>query len=398
MKESFLVTRQEDPESSPQKSEDNLLKDLLKFRSFESVRKELVPNSFSPKCKLVDLILEQMKKTNPEYFVKTAEKKEEVLEDAIEMIAEKMEEADQAAPVGWERVNDRDRSGYIKGEVKDLVEDNPEEIKIFRRIFIDPPREYHSNLPISYYAKKDHQSEERLQFLDFVQKNARESDRWIGSKDNATQKKIQDMYKELSNPDFNNYGLRTEYLQYYSPAIIDRAKKLIESRTFITNKDNWFTKYQVSQKLKISREKLDTFIAEYQKKEPDYFVYQQNKNKGMNLYLYKELVEEIAERVKGGEKQIIPEGWKTLPQMAVTLKEKFPSLRTVEIGRIMFFLISTIQENEELNEIYKDALYIYESKGTSNETNIQGLYIRPEETKKRDYYFSSEFQHSLEKS
>ncbi|MFA6515158.1 MAG: hypothetical protein WCT42_02755 [Candidatus Paceibacterota bacterium] len=123
------------------------------------------------------------------------------------------------------------------------------------------------------------------------------------------------MFKIFQENDLRNpYGTKVgEYLKYYSPKIINETKEIIEAKKHIKNKGDWYTKYSAIAELGISLERMNAYIIEYEKKEPDYIVENELEKR---TYIYKELVLEIKERIKNGEKEkIIPKDWLTLQEI-----------------------------------------------------------------------------------
>lgn len=117
--------------------------------------------------------------------------------------------------------------------------------------------------------------------------------------------------KDLRNPHGTSVG---DYIPYYSPKIIQETKEIIDSKKFIKNKENWLTKYGAMQALNIPLEKMNAYIIEYQKKEPDFII--GNELTGQT-FLYKALIKEIKERIANGESEkIIPEDWQTVQEFA----------------------------------------------------------------------------------
>jgi len=117
--------------------------------------------------------------------------------------------------------------------------------------------------------------------------------------------------KDLRNPYGTDIG---DYVTYYSPKIIQETKEMVEAKKHIKNKENWYTKYSAMSELGISLEKMNAYIIEYTKKEPNFII--GNELTG-HTFLYKALIEEIRERIKNGEtEKVISEGWQTIQEFA----------------------------------------------------------------------------------
>lgn len=171
---------------------------------------------------------------------------------------------------------------------------------------------------------------------------------------------------------------------YYSKTLIETAREIIESQKVIKNPENWYTPYQAAKELKISRENLDLFLLEYKEKEPEYLIEKDLENKGSIsptiVYIYKELFNEIKRRVEGGEKKIIPEGWKTIQQIA-------KSAEWGEFENLEFILGYITKVDKDIAKIVE-----YE-KFQARLRKRSELVIK----NKKDFYFSPDFQEILKK-
>jgi len=142
---------------------------------------------------------------------------------------------------------------------------------------------------------------------------------------------------------------------------------------FLKNKEDWSTKYSTMRELNISLERMNKYMIEYKKKEPDFIV--TNKLNG-RTYIYKSLVEEIKDRISNGESEkIIPEGWITLQEFSegklLNMKLEYPA----DVIKYLF------KEDKEIRRIlYSDFDILDKAKVGSNKVLKKGkdLYWSPE--------------------
>lgn len=142
--------------------------------------------------------------------------------------------------------------------------------------------------------------------------------------------------------------------------------------------ENWYTEYQAAKELGISRENLHRYLLEYKIKEPDYIV-----NKEDKIFLYKNLIQEIRDRIKSGEKRIIPENWSTLQEFADSISWINDNESLKNILEYLF------DEDVEIKQLWEEQFY--KSGPLAKFYGKSEMVLRD----KDEFYFSPEFQNIL---